>query len=551
MPIRACRNAFCRRLRLGRRRALRTRMIGAVGPRQTRCFLKMKIHRMDRLPTNRWVQSRSRRASLMPPNALKQALAPYCLGGPYDRLLDADAERLGDADVVVFETEGLIGSGAASPVLSYLFHRIEGRLDGRPTLLVIDEGWLVLDDGDFAGQLREWLKTLRKKNASVVFATQSLADTVDELDAFVMTALEELSLLEPTIDGPQAETKLAALWKKTFTVAAAVQEAWLEQAVIRRGRAIVEDIYPDADERRRLYQYGFSPFVGRRFEAVAPAIADQLAAAIDYGAETAVQRLARFEALGELLKEDRGFGFRVRETVGDREILEAWTDVLSWWMRAPSGEVPEASNLRARQRFVADNLEFRLGVAIGAVVAQKWTAGAGDPLAVPSLVEWKATTGLPWFGFWARELLRWGTLDPFVAFALAQGRAKTREDAEALRSVFDRWLGEKLDAPTSEDLIDPQQFLAWERSLPARKRERVEALPEEAELTGTSGAMKRYNVLPIAGKDEVIWLDASGYELARSSDELGLQNRSLTNDYVLNAEGQATVSRVFVRSRRA
>ncbi|WP_010511123.1 conjugal transfer protein TrbE [Komagataeibacter europaeus] len=114
--------------------------------------------------------------ALLQSNALKQALAPYCLGGPYGRLLDADAEQLGHADVVVFETEGLIGSGAASPVLSYLFHRIEGRLDGRPTLLVIDEGWLVLDDGDFAGQLREWLKTLRKKNASVVFATQSLSD---------------------------------------------------------------------------------------------------------------------------------------------------------------------------------------------------------------------------------------------------------------------------------------------------------------------------------------------------------------------------------------
>ncbi|PYD61943.1 conjugal transfer protein TrbE [Gluconacetobacter entanii] len=114
--------------------------------------------------------------ALLQSNALKQALAPYCLGGPYGRLLDADAERLGEADVVVFETEGLIGSGAASSVLSYLFHRIEGRLYGRPTLLVIDEGWLVLDDGDFAGQLREWLKTLRKKNASVVFATQSLSD---------------------------------------------------------------------------------------------------------------------------------------------------------------------------------------------------------------------------------------------------------------------------------------------------------------------------------------------------------------------------------------
>jgi type IV secretion system protein TrbE len=61
-------------------------------------------------------------------------------------------------------------------VLAYLFHRIEGRLDGRPTLLIVDEGWLALDDPTFGARLREWLKTLRKKNASVVFATQSLAD---------------------------------------------------------------------------------------------------------------------------------------------------------------------------------------------------------------------------------------------------------------------------------------------------------------------------------------------------------------------------------------
>ena len=43
-------------------------------------------------------------------------------------------------------------------------------------MLIVDEGWLALDNESFAGQLREWLKTLRKKNASVIFATQSLSD---------------------------------------------------------------------------------------------------------------------------------------------------------------------------------------------------------------------------------------------------------------------------------------------------------------------------------------------------------------------------------------
>ena len=76
---------------------------------------------------------------LLQSGALKRALQPYCVGGPWGRLLDAEAERLGEADIQAFETEGLIGTGAAPAVLAYLFHRVEGRLDGRPTLLIVDE----------------------------------------------------------------------------------------------------------------------------------------------------------------------------------------------------------------------------------------------------------------------------------------------------------------------------------------------------------------------------------------------------------------------------
>lgn len=115
-------------------------------------------------------------AALLQSNSLKQAFRPYCIGGPYGRLLDAEMEWLGDASVQAFETEGLIGTGAAPAVLSYLFHRIESRFDGRPSLLIIDEGWRALDDGGFASKIKEWLKTLRKKNVSVVFSSQSLAD---------------------------------------------------------------------------------------------------------------------------------------------------------------------------------------------------------------------------------------------------------------------------------------------------------------------------------------------------------------------------------------
>jgi type IV secretion system protein VirB4 len=114
---------------------------------------------------------------LLQSNALKAALQPYTLEGPFGRLLDAAEDRLELADVQCFETEALMGqAGAVLPVLTYLFHRLEARFDGSPTLLVLDEAWIFLDNPLFAARIREWLKVLRKKNVAVLFATQSLAD---------------------------------------------------------------------------------------------------------------------------------------------------------------------------------------------------------------------------------------------------------------------------------------------------------------------------------------------------------------------------------------
>jgi len=116
-------------------------------------------------------------ALLLQSNALRTAIQPYTLDGPHGRLLDASTSALAFADVQCFETEALLGqSGVVAPVLSYLFHRLEERFDGRPTLLILDEAWIFLDHPLFAARIREWLKTLRKKNVAVLFATQSLAD---------------------------------------------------------------------------------------------------------------------------------------------------------------------------------------------------------------------------------------------------------------------------------------------------------------------------------------------------------------------------------------
>ena len=146
---------------------------------------------------------------LLQSNALRQALQPYVLGGAHGRLLDADHDRLGSADVQGFEMEALMHSKAATlAVLSYLFARFDARFDGAPTLLILDEAWLFLDDPVFAARIRQWLKTLRKKNVSVIFATQSLADIKDSAiaPAIIESCSSRIFLPNPQATEPQIRT---------------------------------------------------------------------------------------------------------------------------------------------------------------------------------------------------------------------------------------------------------------------------------------------------------------------------------------------------------
>lgn len=116
-------------------------------------------------------------SALLQSNALKTALQPYTLEGPFGSLLDASSEDLSLAEVTCFEMDALMGqAGVILPVLTYLFHRLEAQFDGRPTLLILDEAWLFLDHPFFAARIRAWLKTLRKKNVAVIFAAPSLSD---------------------------------------------------------------------------------------------------------------------------------------------------------------------------------------------------------------------------------------------------------------------------------------------------------------------------------------------------------------------------------------
>ncbi|PYE31917.1 type IV secretion system protein VirB4 [Rhizobium sp. PP-WC-1G-195] len=109
---------------------------------------------------------------------IKDALHHYTVDGPMGQLLDAEEDGLALGAFQCFEIEELMNMGERNlvPVLTYLFRRIEKRLTGAPSLIILDEAWLMLGHPVFRDKIREWLKVLRKANCAVVLATQSISD---------------------------------------------------------------------------------------------------------------------------------------------------------------------------------------------------------------------------------------------------------------------------------------------------------------------------------------------------------------------------------------
>ncbi|GEO42822.1 conjugal transfer protein TrbE [Skermanella aerolata] len=128
---------------------------------------------------------------------VKLALEDFTTGA-YGHLLNGDQDHLDlNSRWVTFEMGELLKSPRASgAVLSYIFHRLEGMFDGRPTLIILDEGWQFLLVGEFARKIKAWLKTLRKRRVAIHFASQEIADSVnsDQASTLISECLTKVFL---------------------------------------------------------------------------------------------------------------------------------------------------------------------------------------------------------------------------------------------------------------------------------------------------------------------------------------------------------------------
>lgn len=189
---------------------------------------------------------------------LRQALSHYTLAGPMGSLLDAEEDSLVDGAFQAFEMEHLMNLGEKNvvPVLLYLFRQVELRMDGRPTLVALDECWLMLAHPLFREKVREWLKTWRKKNALVFLATQELADVMNSPIRDVILASCPTKILLPNPEAQENSSRpmyeLIGLNERELQL--------LSLATVKR------DYYYKSPLGRRIFSFGFGPvalaFVG-------------------------------------------------------------------------------------------------------------------------------------------------------------------------------------------------------------------------------------------------------------------------------------------------
>src|ERR1017187_2764932 len=195
---------------------------------------------------------------------LRDALRPYTLEGNFGQIFDADEDgvRAGGFWTMI-EMGHLMAMGPAVvlPALEYLFHRVEQQFTGRPTLLILDEAWLFLSHAVFATRLQAWLKTLRKKNVYVVFATQEVADAASkpELLSTILSACHTKIFL------PDDEALTPAMSAAYQTVGLTTAEVHILAKAQKK-----RDYYYRSVKGRRLFELGLGPaalaFVGASSE---------------------------------------------------------------------------------------------------------------------------------------------------------------------------------------------------------------------------------------------------------------------------------------------
>lgn len=409
-------------------------------------------------------------------------------------------EELKDATERASTGDLSVEGGSANSALAILLERLR-------------DAWEELSGSDDDDAFGEWLE-----KTAVVDGDGDCDDIeklLDTLDGLLIAAIQEVEQMRSAgLSAADLETELSALWRRTYAHVAADEEVRLARTWLGRGRAITS-LYPDPNRRRQLYKTSLPPRSGSILLDRVADIRATLVAGIDYADRPAEQQFQFVRAIIALLSEVPAF--RISTKLGRmRKPFEDWEKLLRWWLFKTSlRKQPKPKELGPWFAFVSVNFIYRgnwgLGSLVGVLMDQGDAAGPVDAL---TMDDWPRS-GLPWIGFWLKELVNWGTLDPVAAFLLARGNARDRAQAEADAREYYAQLG---DDTAPNDKIDPRRIRDWVEArrppVPVRRVSRDMVLDVQLERLTRDYVVRRLSVLPLSTNDGLSWIDPAGYAVA-------------------------------------
>lgn len=140
-------------------------------------------------------------------NGIHARLARWCGSAPLGWVFDNKEDTLvvDDCPVVGFDvTEFLANPETRTPVVMYLFHRIESLLDGRRVPIFMDEFGQLLNDKAFEDLSKNKLVTIRKQDGFLVMFTQSPKQVLSNPISF---AIIEQTATKIFLPNPAADYK--------------------------------------------------------------------------------------------------------------------------------------------------------------------------------------------------------------------------------------------------------------------------------------------------------------------------------------------------------
>lgn len=183
---------------------------------------------------------------------VKELLKAYQVGSTAGNFVDGTQDNIRYQSMTCFEMDELMqyGQHVVAAVLLYLFRQIEKRLDGSPTLLIIDEAWAALDIPSFEEKIREWLKVLRKKNCAVILATQNVSDIAK---SSICSALVESCPTKIYLANPEANNEFS---RKIYADVMGLNHT---QILLIAGMVRKRQYYITNALGRRVFELGLGP----------------------------------------------------------------------------------------------------------------------------------------------------------------------------------------------------------------------------------------------------------------------------------------------------